>query len=61
MPEVFHLLIVVVIVCCLFAGYACICFGTRIEAVSSFGSSLYNMIQIFALGDCMELYAVSLS
>ena len=59
MPEVLHFLVVVVIMCCLFAGYACICFGNRVRAVSSFGSSLYNMIQVFALGDCGYIYDVS--
>ena len=58
MPEVLHFLVVVAIMCCLFACYACICFGNRVRDVSSFGTSLYKMIQI-TLGDRNYIYNVS--
>ena len=58
-PELFNFLIVVVTLCCMFAMYACICFGPRVEVVSTFADSIFAMLKLFALGDDSHLYDVS--
>ena len=58
-PELFNFLIVVVTLCCMFACYACICFGTRLKVASTFDEAMFAMIKLFALGDDSSLYDVS--